>query len=165
MADAFLALQKMFDTFSGYSARDIEEMPMGEYVRLREQAGLAPIAQPARDMPPPAPVPPVAAPEAPPESAGPRAVDVSQLSMDEYAQFRDQIGIGQGRQEGRGALDGATYQQQVDGARAQYGRTALSNGNVTPARAVPRVYLDQDDHRDPRSARDRFSNGANVWHP
>jgi hypothetical protein len=87
----------------------------------------------------------------------PQGIDVSQLTMEQYAQLRQQMGIGQGRQYGRGILDGGNSRSQahLDGVRANIGRTTY--GKETHA-VIERQFVKEPDRRDQRPARDRFSN-------
>jgi hypothetical protein len=92
-------------------------------------------------------------------------VDFSQLSMSDYALLRDQLGVGTGRQEGRGVFDsvGSRSQAYTDAARAQAGRTGWANSNVTPAPALTGRQVRQGDERDHRSASARFSTPGNSF--
>jgi hypothetical protein len=61
-----------------------------------------------------------------------QGVDVSQLSMEQYAQLRGQLGV-TGREYGRGALDGGSTADWIAAAQRKAGRAAMQAGNVREA--------------------------------
>jgi hypothetical protein len=140
---------------TGLSAAELLALPPDEYARVtgRETPGQVAIraaghelAPPARDQAPaadPAPGPPV------PE---PQGIDVSHLTLEQYARLRGQLGIGVSHKEGRGIFDsaGSRSTEYIAGARSHSGRTALSSANVTEAPRLTGRYVRQDDHRDTR---------------
>jgi hypothetical protein len=154
--DAWLRAQQMTETFSGFTADEINAMSMDEFARLSGRSYKAiPLTVHGDD---PEPVPESQ------EAAEPKGVDIASMDMATYAQFRQAAGIGVGRKEGRGIFDSASYQAQLSGARAQAGRTALSNGNVVEPPRLTGRYMRQDDMRDTRSAAERFSTPGNSFY-
>jgi hypothetical protein len=162
--DTYLAAQRMQDEFYGFSAGEIERMPMDVYQRLRARAGL-PEVDPYRDAyaayePPGTPMT-LPAPEAAQVNAD--AVQGIDPNSDEYFLAWRQNRVSDG--EGRGIFDSvgsqsAAYRQAT--AR-QAGRTAYSQGNVVEPPRIEGRYVRQDDMRDTRSAAQRFSTPGNAF--
>jgi hypothetical protein len=96
MLDAWLRAQQMTETLSGFTAREIETMPLDEYARLtgREFGVIEPAAPPAEPSQPgqdPAGVMAAQHPEHATEDPG---VDFRNLTMRQYERVREQLGIG-----------------------------------------------------------------------
>lgn len=157
-----LAYQRIADT--GLSFRELAEMDMTEYARVTgrptpvEAAIAALDTQHAANQTPQTPRPSPAVPD-----AG-QPVDISSLSVDEYAALRDQFGV-HGQREGRGIFDSVGSQSQVyrDAVRAQSGRTALNNTRVVEPPRLEGRFVRQDDIRDARAAAQRFSTPGNAF--
>ena len=139
--DTLLAAQRMQDEFYGFSADEIERMPMADYARIRERAGLDPI-DPYTDAyakyePPGVPQQPPAAPETAPEATetAPQGIDLAHMTMEQYSQIRAQLGVG-GREYGKGALDGGSTADWVQAAQRKVGRSGWQGGNVQDAARI-----------------------------
>lgn len=149
MADAWLQLQAMTETFSGFTAREIAEMPFDEYSRLRQRAGLAPVEVPVT----PAPAPQAPEPHFTETVTSPEPVGLDPDSPEYFRAWRSQRVSGGERV---GIFDSASRQAQLDGTRAHAGRGALSSGNVTPAPALTGRQERQGDMLDYRTVAERF---------
>jgi hypothetical protein len=92
--EAWLRAQRMRETFSGFTAHEIETMPMDEFARMtgREFGSIEPVE------PPGGPVPAAVHPgREQPEAvtaAQHQGTDFHVMSMAEYGRARDQLGIG-----------------------------------------------------------------------
>lgn len=171
MNSAYLAAQltaRRICEETGMSMADVAALPLDEYSRLSgrptpaEAARAAITAQYEREQRQ-APAVPQSPPQAPEDQ--PQGINLQDMSMDDYAQLRQQLGVGVSQKEGRGIFDSVASQSDVyrNAVRAQAGRTALSNANVEPpSRLVGRTILKQDDHLDHRSAGQRFSTPGNL---
>lgn len=159
----------------GLTAQDIRNMPWDEYNRLfgtpgRQTPAQAAIAgfQAQQDAQRPTQATqPQDAPQSLPQPPAPetQGVDIASMTLDEYALFREQAGIGVSQKEGRGIFDGVGSQSDAytRAVRAQAGRTAMSNANVQePPRLTGRTILKQNDRLDHRSAGQRFSTPGNL---
>jgi len=155
--DTWLAAQRMHDEFHGYTAAEIEAMPMDVYHKLRARAGLAPVdpfsdAYAAYDAPPQADT--VPAPEA--VQANADAVQGLDPNSDAYfLAWRSQRTRGG---EGVGIFGGSTAQSKTAFGRSQYSRANV----VEPPRLEGR-YVRHDDQRDTRSAAQRFGTPGNAF--
>ena len=155
----------------GLTAQDIRNMPWDEYSRVFGTTGRQTPAQAARAAvnaehearhPTQAPVPQSAPQQPAPE---PQGVTLQDMSMDEYALLRQQLGVGVSQKEGRGIFDSVSSQSDAytSAVRAQAGRGALSNANVEPApQLTGRTILRQDDHLDRRPVSERFGTYGNA---
>jgi hypothetical protein len=92
-------------------------------------------------------------------------IDFAQLSMEQYAALRGQLGIGVGRKEGKGIFDSVSSRSQAyaDATRAPSGRTAYSVANLTEAPKLLGRQERQGDRIDYRSATERFSTPGNSF--
>lgn len=121
---------------TGLSARELNEMSMDEFARILgrptfaesaiaalqaqgETPGTVTPGEAAAHEESPVPVP----------DAGP-GIDISSLSLSEYSQIRQQLGMGQSRQEGVGLLNQSSSQAWADAARRQPGRSGWQGSNV-----------------------------------
>jgi hypothetical protein len=104
-------------------------------------------------------------PLAQPQEPGPQGIDPTQLTLEQYAALRGQLGIGVSRQEGRGIFHSVNSRSEEyrDAVRAQSGRTALNNAHVQEPPRLEGRYVRQDDQRDTRSAAARFSNASTAY--
>lgn len=154
----------------GLDADAIKRMSMSSYAEIRRRAGLAD-CDPFEDAyrgyePSQAPQAPttVSAPEAIRANAEmPQGLDVSQLSMEQYAALRGRLGMGQ--HEDRGIFGGVASQSQeyANAVRGQTGRTGLSNAHVQQAPRIEGRYLNPDEHRDTRTLSARFTTPGNAF--
>ena len=108
---------------TGLSARELAEMDMDAYARAsgRPTPAQAALQALGTQQPPQAPQ---SAPEAP-QALESEPVDIASMDWATYAQFRQEAGIGVGRQEGRGIFNsvGSRSPEYRSAARAQAGRT------------------------------------------
>lgn len=163
-----LAYQRLAQT--GLSPRELAEMDMDAYARITGRATLGETAVKALEhdvpgTPRQAPQPTESMPAQEPASE-PTGVDLSNLSMDEYAALRGQLGIGQGQKEGKGIFSSVGSQSPAyrQATAQQSGRTAYANANIESApRLEGRTVLREDDHRDYRPASARFSTPGNSF--
>ena len=135
LIDTYLTMQQIMAQ-TGLSAAELAAMPLDEYARLsgRQTPAQAAVqalnaqyeaSAPQGQEQPPAPV------QEPLEP--PQGVDVSQLSMREYAALRGQLGM-TGREYGRGALDGGSTADWIAAAQSRgIGRTSYGQQNVQDA--------------------------------
>jgi hypothetical protein len=142
LIDNYLTAQQIMEQ-TGLSAAELLALPHDEYARLSgrptsSQTALAALGyEPVPGTPrQEAPVPvPTHAPE-------PQGIDIALMSWEQYAAVRDQLGV-QGREYGRGALDGGSTADWVAAARAKSGRAAMNEHNVQRAPQVDgSKYLD-----------------------
>jgi len=151
---------------TGLSARELAEMDMDSYARATGRPTPVQAALRALDAQVPgtprqehAPVQ-VQAQLPTPEPPG---IDLANMDMPTYAQFRQQAGIGVGQKEGIGIFNAASRQAQLDATRRQTGRTALSQSNITPPPSLTGRQERQGDMRDHRTAAERFSTPGNSF--
>jgi hypothetical protein len=154
-----LAYQRLAET--GLTAAELLSLPMDEYARVTgrltpTQAALSAINAQEHQEPPAAP-----------DTAftetveAPQGVDVASMTLAEYAQFRQEAGIG-GREYGNGIL--GTHGSWADAAKAKAGRSAMAgNRNTIEPPRIEGRYLRHDDQLDQRPAHVRLSNAANLW--
>lgn len=120
----------------GLSADAIQKLSMSSYAEIRRRAGLPeldPFSHAYRDYEPPGRSRTVSAPEAAQANTDMGVPDFASMSLDEYAIYRDQAGIGHG-QYGRGALDGGSTADWIAAARSRgIGRTSYGQQNVQDA--------------------------------
>lgn len=166
--DTFLAGQRIQDTFCGFSADEIEAMPMIDYARIRERAGLDPI-DPYTDayakyetLAPHGQDPAPAAAQAlqEPPAGLPQGLDPN---SDEYfLAWRAQRVSGG---EGRGIFDsvGSRSDEYTAAVRNQVGRTAYGRQNVIEPPRLEGRYINHDEQRDTRTAAQRFSTPGNAF--
>jgi hypothetical protein len=164
--DTLLAAQRMQDQFCGFSADEIERMPMDSYREIRRRAGL-PDVDPYSDAyakyethgqdPAPAPQNAPGAPQSPPQG-----IDLQSMTMAQYAAVRGQLGV-QGDEYGKGALDGGSTADWIAAAQRKAGRSGWQRGNVTESPRLTDRYINHDEQRDTRPAAQRFSNQANAF--
>jgi hypothetical protein len=168
-----LAYQRLAET--GLSAAELLKLDADEYARVTSrptptQAAIAALdAQHASRTPEPV---------TPGEAAGNQAVtpsdlatlsssapgiDFSQISMQEYAALRGQLGMGQAHEYGRGILDGDSTDAWIAAAQRKAGRSAMHGRNVTESPQVERRYVNQDALRDTRTAAQRFTTPGNAF--
>lgn len=136
--DTFLVAQRMADEFDGYSAGEIERMPMSDYARIRERAGLDPVdpfasaysQYESEHQAPEQPPAPLQEPQSAPE-------DITNEQFLAWRQNRVSGG------EGRGVFDsvGSQSDEFTSAVRRQAGRGALSNANVEDAPRIGRVFI------------------------
>jgi hypothetical protein len=89
-------------------------------------------------------------------------MSIEDMTLEEYARLRAQVGIGRG-EYGRGALDSASTADWVAAAKRKAGRSALNNsGTMEPPRLEGR-YLKNDERLDRRPAAERFSTPGNSF--
>ena len=157
------------DAFSGMTADDLKRMSATEFARLTGQPTPAEAARAAFEAQYEAQHPaqatqPQGGPQSPPQPPAPepQGIDIKNMTMDEYAALRGQLGVG-GREYGRGIMNSeAGTDAWVAAAKAKSGRAAMNEHNVRQAPQLEgRTILRQDDMRDTRSAAERFSN---PWH-
>jgi hypothetical protein len=164
LLDAWFDSARYRDKFGDMSADEIERLSFEQYAKITGRATPAEAALQALSEPPDIPITvsgPPAGPTAPqaPEDR-PQGADISQLSMSEYAAYREQLGVG-GHEYGNGIL--GAHGSWADAARAKAGRSAMAgNRNTIEPPRIER-YVRQDDRVDHRSAADRLSNAANMW--
>ncbi|MGH3401878.1 MAG: hypothetical protein ACRDRJ_05050 [Streptosporangiaceae bacterium] len=145
---------------TGLSAAELLALPMSAYGKLTgRQLHLQPEPDDVPANPRPAAPPIVAEPVQTP------GIDFAGMSLDEYAAMRRELGVGQSHKEGRGIFDSVSSQsaEYRNAARVQAGRTGWSVSNVVESPRINRVFLDQDEHRDTRTAAERLSNPSNMW--
>lgn len=167
---AWLDSQHNREAFADLSAAEINKLSFTEFARRTGRPSFAESAvasldaayeaQHARQSSASAPAPAQSTPA--PQQPG---IDIGAMDMDQYAQVRDQLGMGQGSQYGRGIFDSAPSQSQAytDAARGQAGRTSLSNANVVQPPRIEGRYLDPDEIRDTRTTAQRFATPGNAW--
>jgi hypothetical protein len=146
---AFLSAREHQDVVSHFTAREIEQMPFDEFARLTGRTfGVTPIGSPAPQQPP-APV------QEQPQGLDPNSAEYFHV----WRANRTRGG------EGVGIFDSVSSQrdQYRAAARAQAGRTAMSNANVVEPPRLTGRYVRQDDMRDTRSAHERFSSPSNAF--
>ena len=150
----------------GLTAQDVKAMPPDAFNRTfgydrptPTEAALAAVRADSTAADSPAPAAPRIAPQ-PPESA-PQGVSVADMTMEQYAVFRREAGIGRG-EYGVGLLNQAG--SWADAARAKAGRSAMAGNRntVEPPRLGGR-YLNHDAGIDHRSAAARFSTPGNEF--
>jgi hypothetical protein len=143
MIDTYLTAQQIMEQ-TGLSAAELAALPMDEYARLSGRPTVAQSTPPA-----------------------PQTPDFVNMSMDDYAAYRQQAGIGVSQKERRGIFDSAPSQSQAytNAAHVQAARTAMSNVNVEQPRRVDGRYLNLDEQRDTRSKAQRFSTPGNSYQP
>lgn len=154
---------------TGLTPAEILALPTDEYARLTHRSTIGEIAAMAAEPPgiprqEPAPAQaPQAAPQAP--ESGPQGIDISQLSAEQYAQVRGQLGMGRSQKEGRGIFDsvGSASEEYTAAVRAQSGRTGWNTSNVVESPRVNRIFVQPDPVPEHQSARDRFSTPGNVY--
>jgi hypothetical protein len=149
----------------GLDADSIRRMPMSSYGEIRRRAGLPeqdPYADMYVDFEPPGTPRTVSAPEAVFANAD-MGIDISSLSMSEYAQIRDQLGMGVSRKENRGLLNQSGSQSWVEAAQGQPGRSSWQGRNVVESPRLEGRHVRQDDMRDTRSAAGRFGTPGNSF--
>lgn len=97
----------------------------------------------------------------------PTPVSVKDMSPEEYAAFRQQMGIGQSKSEGRGIFDGVSSRSEAYHAAAnkQSGRTAWVGSNVEEAPRIARVTIPEvnESRLDARPLAERFGNASNAF--
>ena len=156
---------------TGLSVRELLDMDMSEFARLTGRETPSQVAarvaaelypQPAQ---PQVPVTESYSAESAllpgPESPG---VDAAPIDMKAYSAFRHQIGLDKaGQDQGIFGSTGSQSETYRSAAHAHSGRTALSNINVTEAPKLTGRYVRQDDHRDTRSAAERFGTPGNSF--
>jgi hypothetical protein len=139
--EGFLASLKLREVTEGLSTRDIENMSMSDYAAIRRRAGLAdvdPFEHAYKDYEPPG-APFQEAPTAPqPVQEQPQGLDPS--SQEYFLAWRQERLARSTSGQGRGIFDQADRDQIAEGARAQAGRTGLSNQNVQEPPRMARVY-------------------------
>jgi hypothetical protein len=128
-AASLLAARKISEE-TGLMDAEILQLDMKEYTRLTGRQTPVQAAIQALDAPYTVPRQPASREAAP--DATPQGVDVSQLSMSEYAAVRGRLGVG-GREYGRGVLDGGSTADWIAAARLKAGRAAMQAGNVQEA--------------------------------
>lgn len=128
--DTWLATQRLQDTFDGYSASEIEAMPMADYARIRERAGLDPIDpytdayaayEPPGQDPAPAPQNAPGAPQSAPEG-------ITDAEFHAWRAGRVSGGEGVGIMNQQGGTDAW-----VAAARTKVGRTKYGQQNTQDA--------------------------------
>jgi hypothetical protein len=164
--DAFYSAQlraRQIMDETGMSEADILALDMDSYARLTNrqtptQTALAALDAQYEQAAPTRPTEPVA-----PQSE-PQGVTVQDMSLEQYAALRGQLGM-TGREYGVGITNGAAGTGAwAAAAKAKAGRHGWQGQNVTEApRLENRTILKQDDLRDTRPASARFSNQANFW--
>ena len=155
------------EAFENLSAQDINRMDMATFSRLTGRLAPAETVHAARraaEQEPPA-VPQTAPKVTQAPEDQPPGIDLANMDMETYAALRGQLGIGQGRQEGRGIFHsvGSQSQEYRDAARRQTGRTAYSQSNITPAPSLTGRQERQSDRLDHRPPHQRLSNQATMW--
>jgi hypothetical protein len=169
-ASTMLAVRKVQED-TGLTMDEILALPADEYARLtgRETPSQVAARVAAELYPQPAqPQVPVTKSHSAesallpgPESPG---VDAASLDMQAYSAFRHQIGLDKaGQDQGIFGSTGSQSETYRSAAHAHSGRTALSNTNVTEAPKLTGRYVRQDDHRDTRSAAERFGTPGNSF--
>ena len=149
---------------TGLSAQELNQLPMDEWARLTGRPTIGQLAAQAGDFEPPG-IPRQPAPQ-PQETTGtpePPGIDVSSLDMAEYAQLRQQLGMGQRRKEGVGLLNQTGTQTWVEAARSQPGRSGFQGSNVVESPRIPRPVVRPDVPLDARSVAERFSFPGSAW--
>lgn len=150
---------------TGISLADQAKMPLDEWSRLAY--GMTPVQAALRALDaqqsPQAPQEVSGTPQAP--ESDPVGIDVSQLTIEQYAALRGQLGIGKSRQEGRGIFDsvGSRSQAYTDAARQQAGRTGWSTSNVVESPRLTNRHMNHDERRDTRTAGERFGTPGNSF--
>lgn len=156
--DTYLTAQQLMEA-TGLSASELASLPMDEFARLSGRPTPAQAAIDALDaryesQTPQAPAPTQTQPLAP----EPQGVSVQDMTMEQYAQLRSQLGV-QGREYGVGITTSqAGTQDWIAAAQAKSGRHGWENANEVQApRLEGRTVLRQDDFRDTRPAAQRFT--------
>lgn len=167
IGEAFLAASELQEAAEDLSAAEINKMSMADYAKIRERAGLPSIDPYAEvystDFVPPGTPRQEQAPAAlgTPEPQ-PQGIDVASLDMQTYGQLRGQLGV-QGREYGRGILDGGSTSDWIAAAQRKSGRSAMNEHGVQQAPPLGRQYARSDVQLDTRSAVQRLSNPGTVW--
>jgi hypothetical protein len=168
MFDAYVATRTLVDEFEGLTAEQVRNLPAAEYGRMTGRS-LRPVAASNPVTLPRTPAKresvPVAVVE--PPMATPEPVSVKDMSNEEYAALRTQLGIGQSHQYGRGIFDSVSSRSEAykNAAHAQAGRTAMVTANVVPSPAIDRPNLVGVDrpNLDTRPLADRFGTASNSY--
>ena len=158
---------------TGLTPAEQVALPLGEWSRLAygrtpAQGALQALNSPDEplDGPPGQDPAGVMAAQHPEHTAEDPGVDFRQMTLDEYALVREQLGVGRSM-SARGIFDSDSVSSQsreyADAARVQAGRTALSSANVVEPPRLEARYVRQDDLRDPRTAAQRFSTPSNQF--
>jgi hypothetical protein len=146
----------------GLTAQDIRNMPWDEYNRLfsttRRQtpaeAALAAIDAYYEARHPTQATHPQDGPQSAPAAPEPQGIDPKDMSMEQYAQLRAQLGLDKaGQDQGIFGSGRAT----ADAARFQAGRTAMSNAFVQEPPRIERAFVQQDA---PATGRTGYYRGA-----
>lgn len=150
---------------TGLTPAQILALPMDEYARLTGRPTGSQLAGQAADPVPPGtprqePAPAQTVPQAP--APGPQAIDVQGMTMAEYSAVRGQFGV-QGREYGRGILDGGSTADWIAAAQAKGGRHGWQGQNVVESPRIDRPEVRPDVQPDTRSATQRLSNPGTVW--
>jgi len=148
----------------GLTAQDIRNMPWDEYNRLfgttgrqtPAEAALAAFDVQYEGQHPTQATRPQDVPQSPPQPAAPepQGIDPKDMSMEQYAQLRGQLGLDKaGQDQGIFGSGRAT----ADAARFQAGRTAMSNAFVQEPPRIERAFVQQDA---PATGRTGYYRGA-----
>lgn len=164
--DDFWAAQltaRRIEEETGLSLADQAAMPLDEWARLaygKTPAQAALEALQAQQQPPAQDATQTVPAEQP---QAPQTPDFASMSLDQYAQYRQAAGIGQGRKENKGIFSAPGRQEYADAVRAHSGRTSLANSNVVEPPRLTGRHVRQGDRRDTRSAAERFSVPGNSF--
>jgi hypothetical protein len=156
-AESFVKARQFEAHFEGLSAEQIRNLPAAEYARLTGRS-LMPTA--SNDVSRPAPV--VDHLDATRDDTlieDVPGVSVRDMTTEQYAAYRKQIGMGQSQQYGRGILNA------VSAPKASNGRHFMVNSNVEPSPAIARVSQVQvnEGNLDRRPLAERFGNASNAF--
>ena len=157
--DVWATTQKLMEE-TGLSADQILRMDMSEYGRLTARQSPAQAAIQALDAEYGAPSPQVPQqPHAPGQEPQqpPQGIDLADMTMEQYAQIRAQLGV-QGGEYGRGALDGGSTADWVQRRPAQGGQVGMAGRQRREPRGSRPL-------RQPRRAARQPDSGAAVQHP
>lgn len=167
MQDAFVASQQLREAVEDLSAQDLNRMSMADYREIRRRAGLPDIdpftrAYAGYETQLQAPV--VTEGEAAGYPPQPEPVQQPQgLDPDSEEFFHAWRQNRQSGGEGVGILSQPGRQAWIEAARRQPARSAMQGANVEAGPDMSRRQLPDTPNLDRRSARDRFSNQANLW--
>lgn len=161
MLDAYLRGQALREAFHDLTPQQINNMSLTEFAARtgRPTAAQAALQALGNQEPRTASLSTSEATQAPEDQ--PPGIDFSQLTVEQYAQLRGQLGIGQTSKEGVGLLN-QSGQSWAQAARVRAGQAAVSTSNVVEPPKLTGRHLApaQLDHR---PAAERFSTPGNTF--
>jgi hypothetical protein len=161
MTNDIEALSALRQAQTNLTPAELLALPMEAYGRLTGRSlRFEPQPEPMRgtyaeDIPEPRFSETVTSPE-------PQGIDVSQLTVEQYAAVRAQLGVGVSRQEGVGLFN-QSGQSWAEAAQRQPGRSGWQARNQVDAPQLVGRQERQGDRLDYRSAADRLSTPGNSF--